>query len=324
MVGDNPSFDHNQPTDGWNQALNDLASLVLYLDEARNVPLMLRPIPATHGQFWMGSNDPGLEDAKSWSDPSPVTQMEIGEPYWMGAFPVTQLQWRCVVEATQGPTGTSELKRSPSHFCGVYRPVEQVSWDDCMAWLRRLNTLPWVQEQLRALERATGHTSLQLQLPTEAHWEWSCRAIPKKASNGTIIYRTGRTEYHAGDGDRALVVCGWFDANADSKTHAVGRLRPSALGLYDLHGNVWEWCVNAWRDSYAELWDRMTPEAMKLLSSPKNARVVRGGSWFGSAMGCRTAFRSVVWPGYRFKGQGFRVCLITVPIENNEGESSLE
>lgn len=112
----------------------------------------------------MGSNDPGLDDARPYTDPSPVTRVEIKESFYMGAFQVTQNQWRSVVDAIRRGDVASELGPKPSEFQGEYRPVEQVSWNDCRAWLGGLSSLPWLEEQLRHLPCNLPGRSLRLQL----------------------------------------------------------------------------------------------------------------------------------------------------------------
>jgi formylglycine-generating enzyme required for sulfatase activity len=250
--------------------------------------------------------------------------VEIAERFFMGAFQVTQEQWRCVVESIQRTGATTDLDLKPSDFQGEYRPVEQVSWDDCQAWLAAINAFPWVQQQLQQLHSAERGPNLQLQLPTEAHWEWACRAVPGETAVGNNPYRTGRTEYHAGDGERALRECGWFNQNSGGTTHAVGRLRPNALGLYDMHGNVWEWCSDPWLNSYDSHWNGVVAEAMHHGSENRDVRVVRGGSWNGSARWCRSAYRLWRRPDNRFRLQGLRVCLFSGPIRNSDGEPGPE
>ena len=149
-------------------------------------------------------------------------------------------------------------------------------------------------------------------LPTEAHWEYACRA-------GT------RTDYYTGDGEAALREAGWFDGNSEGSTHPVGKLAPNDFGLYDMHGNVWEWCLDRWDESaYRRRWDGITAEdtfALNEKHGDQNEannnwgenRVLRGGSWIYTADWCRAAYRDRYRAGNSFWNFGFRVCLVRSP-----------
>src|SRR5262249_9745907 len=138
--------------------------------------------------------------------------------FYLGIYPVTQAQWDAVMAS------------NPSHFKGPDRPVESVPWDDCEAFCRKLTEL-------------TGHLC---RLPTEAEWEYACRA-------GTT------TAYSFGDKAK-LGEHGWYEANSGGQTQPVGKQKPNAWGLYDMHGNVWEWCQDWYAaDSYAKTPDEAPP-----------------------------------------------------------------
>jgi eukaryotic-like serine/threonine-protein kinase len=131
-----------------------------------------------------------------------------------------------VYEVTQGEY-ERVMGTNPSHFKGDPRlPVETVSWQDAMTFCERLSALP--------AERSAGRV---YRLPTEAEWEYACRA------GSTTIYSFGDSEGSLGD-------YAWYDSNSGSKTHPVGQKRPNAWGLYDMHGNVWEWCSDWYDGSY--------------------------------------------------------------------------
>ena len=156
------------------------------------------------------------------------------------------------------------MGENPSKFKGANNPVEMVSWDDAVAFCVKLSAL-------RA-EVAAGHV---YRLPTEKEWEYACRA-------GTT------TEYSFGDDAKDLDDYAWFDDNSDGTSHAVGEKLPNGWGLYDMHGNVWEWCED-------------------LVGS---FRGLRGGSWLDGATLCRSASRGTVVPAYRSNGNGgFRLAL---------------
>ncbi len=211
------------------------------------------------GWFLMG----GPGDAEK-----PVHKVTITRGYWMGVSPVTQAQWAWVMGSGN----------RPSHFQGDDRPVEQVSWDEAQVFLARMKEL----------------TGKPVRLPTEAEWEYACRA-------GTT------TDYHSGNGENLLQEVAWFDHNSDEETHPVGQKKPNEWGLYDMHGNVWEWCQDLHDD---QAYSKRGPGNV---SDPVNvhagaARVLRGGSWGDSNDDCRAASRGWDLPDARNDNYGFRVC----------------
>jgi formylglycine-generating enzyme required for sulfatase activity len=225
------------------------------------------------GHFQMGS--PAGEAGRS-NDEGPQTEVTIRRGFWLGQFPMTQEEWAAVADASIG------LKPEPSFFRGNRRPVEQVSWNDCEQWLQVLNTIEQARNRL-------PHGFLY-RLPTEAEWEFACRA-------GTS------TRFYFGDGDAPLGDHAWYSGNSRSQTHPVGEKKPNAWEFYDLHGNVWEWCA----DRYGPLSGGHVIDPKGPSSGPN--RVFRGGSWGMAASRCRSAYR--VWnaPGYRDYTVGFRVAL---------------
>jgi formylglycine-generating enzyme required for sulfatase activity len=125
------------------------------------------------------------------------------------------------------------------------------------------------------------------------------------------------TEYHAGDGPTALERCGWYAGNSNGKTHRVGEKIPNALGLYDMHGNVWEWCRDAWVNDYAHLVNGMHVDQMVRSSEQlggNRQRAARGGGWNNSARWCRAAVPLWGTPDIRLRDQGFRAGLFPGPI----------
>jgi formylglycine-generating enzyme required for sulfatase activity len=220
--------------------------------------LDLQMMPIRPGTFALGSE-------KGNSIERPVTQVTITGPYWLGRNEVTQSQFEAI------------MKRNPATFKGKDRPVEQVSWDDAMEFCRKLTER----------ERAAGSlpAGYAYTLPTEAQWEYACRA--------------GTTADHAG----SLEDMGWYDANSAKQTHPVGEKQPNAWGLCDMHGNVWEWCRD-WYGSYpgGSVQDYTGPAS-------GTTRVFRGGSWNGGAALCRSAFRNSGKPDLRNNRLGFRIAL---------------
>ena len=245
-----------------------------------DLKLELVPIPA--GRFAMGSTNGD-------SDERPVTQVELTRPFWLGKTEVTQAQW----EAVMGD--------NPATFKGANLPVESVSYDDALAFCRKLT----------ARERAAKRLpeGYEYTLPTEAQWEYACRA----GTTGDYSFGNSADELsrYGNYCDRSNTNdFDWKDRSHDDgydKTAPVGSYRPNAWGLYDMHGNVWEWCLD-WKGDYAggTVRDPVGP------SSGAN-RVLRGGSWFDSAGRCRSANRGNNGPGGRSDNLGFRLALSSVP-----------
>ncbi len=166
---------------------------------------------------------------------------------------------------------------NPSHFQGEDRPVENVSWDDAQEFCKKIRAL----------------TGRHARLPTEAEWEHACRA------------GTGG-DYWCGNDEAALKKAAWYDANSGKQTHPVGKLAPNKWGLYDVLGNVWEWCEDAYEaDSYKKL----PANDPVCKGSGQTYRVLRGGSWNNHATYCRCASRDSSTPDLRNLGLGFRLVL---------------
>ncbi len=197
------------------------------------------------------------------SDETPQHQITISRPYYMQTTEVTQGQWKKV------------MGNNPSHFssCGDDCPVEYVSWDDVQGFIKKLNSMEGTDKY---------------RLPTEAQWEYAARA-------GTT------TRFHAGVSNDDLSRAGWLKANSGSKTHQVGQMTSNSWGLYDMHGNVYEW-VQDWFHLYSA--DRLTDPAGP---SSGSKRVRRGGSWNSIARYCRSANRDYFGPGQRSGLLGFRL-----------------
>ena len=215
-------------------------------------------IPA--GTFRIGSKQ-GDDDER------PVHEVRLTQPFYLGVTEVTNAQWKAV------------MGEVPSHWQDDDRPVERVSWNDAVAFCRKLSALP--------AERAAGR---EYRLPTEAEWEYACRAGSK-------------TAYSFGDDEWSLGEHGWFDGNSDGQTHPVARKKPNAWGLHDMHGNVWEWCS----DWYGEYPAGATTDPAGPAGG--SSRVFRGGCWLSTAGGCRSACRVRCVPGSRASDLGFRLAL---------------
>ncbi|MCP5518556.1 MAG: formylglycine-generating enzyme family protein [Verrucomicrobiales bacterium] len=234
------------------------------------VSFRLRWIPP--GSFQMGSP----EDEKGrYEDESPRHLVTISRGFWLGETPCTQAQWKAV------------MGDEPSNFRGEQRPVESVTWDDCVAFCERLG------------ERVPG---LPFRLPTEAEWEYACRAGTGSAFNDGSDCTEPRGE------DPALKQLGWYGKNSAGETHPVGGKEPNGWGLYDLHGNVWEWCADRaeWTGSEV-VTEGYVDGAVDPMSWKGARRVVRGGSIWYFARSCRSAYRFALVPGNRDRSRGFRL-----------------
>jgi len=221
-------------------------------------------VPA--GTFMMGS----LPDEPGRGDDERQHSVTLTKPFYMAVTEVTQSQWRRI------------MGNSPSHFrdCGADCPVEFVSWNDCQQFVQRLNL------------REGDNT---YRLPTEAEWEYACRAGSKTAfANG------GVTETSCGH-DANLDLLGWYCGNSGKEPHPVGQRKPNAFGLYDMHGNVWEWCQD-WYGPYPS-GDASDPTG----PSSGSYRVLRGGGWHEDVEGCRSAIRVGRPPDSRAGTLGFRL-----------------
>lgn len=215
------------------------------------------------GSFLMGS--PDCEAGRF--DDEAQHRVTLTRGFWMGKYPVTQRQWEAVMGVT------------PSRFkdAGPDAPVETVNWDDCKAFVRKLHKKLAARGDVRSLDGGT------FSLPTEAEWEYACRA--------------GAVGPYAGNLDDMA----WYCENSGSTTHPVGQKRPNAWGLHDMHGNVWEWCQSGY-GSYplGSVTDPAGP------GSGSN-RVRRGGGWNDYARYCRSAVRFSFAPGDRFFNLGLRL-----------------
>jgi formylglycine-generating enzyme required for sulfatase activity len=210
------------------------------------------------GEFDMGSpeTERGLESDR---DESPIHRVGITRPFYLGRHEVTQEAWEKLMGA------------NPSQFKGARHPVESVSWDDAQRFLKKLNAL--TPDPLPGGEGAKARG--QFRLPTEAQWEYACRA------------GTGMPYHFGADVEKVMKDFAWFEWNSEGKTHPVGEKKPNAWGLHDMHGNVWEWCADAYDFKYytnSPKDDPAGPAGGKL-------RAIRGGAWYNGPGSCRAANR---------------------------------
>ena len=207
------------------------------------------------GTFTMG-NDADVE-AK------PAHQVTLSS-FSIGKYEVTQEEWEAV------------MGNNPSNIKGAKRPVENVNWNDCRQFIRKLRSL----------------TGKNFRMLTEAEWEYAARGGNK--SRGYNY-----------SGSNILDDVGWYDGNSSKTTHDVGLLDPNELGLYDMSGNVWEWCADWYGGSY-ESGAQRNPAG----PSSGSCRVIRGGGWLINARYCRSSYRYYSAPGNRNDDLGLRLVLI--------------
>ncbi len=241
------------------------------MDRQLSADLRKRLVLIPAGVFVMGSptseKDRGLDEG-------PATEVRFAKAFWMGKFEVTQAEYERLMGA------------NPSQFTGdTNRPVEKVNWHEAMEYCARLTR--------HAMATGNLPDGYVYRLPTEAEWEYACRA-------GT----TTRLSY-GDDPEYALLESyAWFNGNAGSTTHPVGEKKPNPWGLHDMHGNVWEWCFDRSNGS-------LPGGAVANFSGPTEGslRVARGGSWLYDGKFCRSANRDDYGPSNRCSDIGFRVVL---------------
>jgi formylglycine-generating enzyme required for sulfatase activity len=213
-------------------------------------------------------------------------EVTLTQDYYLGAFEVTQAQYKKVMgENPSDFQGNNAVERHPETGRVVREldtsnhPVEQVSWEDAVKFCGKLSDLPE--------EKKAGR---EYRLPTEAEWEYACRAGSKSA-------------YSFGESSKSLGDHAWFGGNSKNKTHPVGEKNSNAWVLYDMHGNVSEWCGD-WYGEYPK-------SAVSDPVGPKEGsiRVIRGGGWGSVAADCRSASRDGFVPSFQNISDGFRVAL---------------
>jgi uncharacterized protein (TIGR02996 family) len=227
---------------------------------AKKVTLDLVLIPP--GSFWMGSPN---NEAHRFGDEGPRHRVTLTKAFWLGVHPVTRAQWR----AATGRQGPNRIKRKD-------HPVNNVSWHAC-------------QQMCASLGALTGQV---FRLPTEAEWEYACRAATT-------------TTFHSGDDLESLDRAAWYKRTSSDQTHPVGQKEPNAWGLFDMHGNILEWCQDgdrAYKDS--SVTDPVCTDTRR--------PVTRGGAFASTHQACRCAFRYQRRPDEQDRITGCRVVLQVV------------
>ena len=228
--------------------------------------VLLEMVAIPGGTFWMGS-----PDGEGLNDERPYHQVTIA-PFWMGKFVVTQAQYEAVIGG------------NPSRFKGANQPVERFSWNDAVEFCQKLS----------------AKANRQFRLPSEAEREYACRA-----GTTTPFYFGETISANQANYNGASYGAG-KKGEYRQKTTDVGSFSPNAFGLYDMHGNVWEWCLDHWHDSYE---GAPTDGSAWIDQDPKDAakRLVRGGSWDDFPVICRSASRINGIPREAYINIGFRV-----------------
>ena len=214
-----------------------------------------------------GTFQMGSNDKEAQNDEKPVHRVTLSD-FSIGATEVTQAQWKAVMG----------YDNNPSYYKGDDLPVEQVSWDDIQDFLMKINSF----------------SKTQYRLPTEAEWEYAARG--GNASKG-----------HKYSGSNNIDEVAWYDNNSNRKTHTVGSKKANELGIYDMSGNVWEWCSDFYDENYYKNSPAQNPKG----AAKSESRSLRGGSWGYSVSYCRVSVRDRVNPNVRFNFNGFRVVWVS-------------
>ena len=254
-------------------------------DLGDNVILEMVSIPG--GKFLMGTEDEEIErlvEKFNWNGfrkEKPQHEVTV-QPFFMGKYPITQAQWKAIASLTKI---NRDLQADPSNFQGYDRPVEAVSWEDAVEFCQRLS-------------KATGK---EYRLPTEAEWEYACRAgtttpfyFGETITGELANYRASNTYANEPQGEYRR------------QTTPVGNFPPNPFGLYDMHGQVWEWCEDDWHDNYQSL----PMDGSAWLSRTSSKKVIRGGSWVYSPHLCRSAYRGLSTRDVRSNSIGVRVVCV--------------
>jgi formylglycine-generating enzyme required for sulfatase activity len=261
---------------GWQQQTEHITVSGYKQELAKDIAITMVQVPA--GSFQMGSPD---TEADRRGNEGPQHRVQL-QSFFIGQTPVTQVQWQVVAG---WPKQQLELEPQPSRFQGANRPVERVSWHEAVEFCRRLS----------------ARTGRDYGLPSEAQWEYACRA------GSTTPFAFGETL------TPELANYDWTETYASGpkgvsrqQTTEVGSFPANAWGLHDMHGNVWEWCLDPWHDSYTGA----PADGSVWTAGGGKSRLLRGGSWVNIPRYCRSACRSINLPDNRYNVIGFRVCCL--------------
>ena len=234
--------------------------------------IVLEMVYIPGGSFQMGSSE-NSED--SWEQPVPQVHQVTVQPFYLSKYPITQAQWETV------------MGNSPSLFKGAKRPVEHVSWDQAVEFCQKLS-------------EKTGKT---YRLPAEAEWEYACRAGTTTPFYFGDTITPDLVNYN-GNHPYGSAPKGFYR----EQTTDVGSFPPNPFGLYDMHGNIWEWCSDKWHSNYSDA----PTDGSSWETGTDNNRVQRGGAWYSNAFCCRSAYRFYGSVDYRLGNRGCRVAVASV------------
>ena len=266
----------------------------------RDIYIGMHFVYVKSGTFKMGATSEQLDTSVNHSSPrsdETAHDVTLTKDYYMATTEVTQAQWEKVMGSNP----------SYANYCKEC-PVEYVSWDNVQEFLKKVNA---------ELLKKNPNEKRRYRLPTEAEWEYAARGGHK----ARVTSGAGATRYAGGHykeylpTDKIILRIGdvaWYSSNSSGKTQPVGQKKPNELGLYDMSGNVWEWCSDWYSASYYK--SSSTASNSYTVTDPKGPsdgsyRVARGGGWYHDPIWCRVAFRGYAIPGSRNNSVGFRLCL---------------
>ena len=264
-----PGNEKNPPSTFMFPGIND--KMHFFNISPESTPVTFVKIPG--GTFQMGDDHVNFMEN---TPPMPVHTVTVSD-FEIGAYEITQGQYKAVIGS------------NPSYFTGDDRlPVEKVNWWDAIKYCNTLSTKAGLHPCYNESSGVCDFSKNGFRLPTEAEWEYACKA------GSTTIFDL---KNFLSD----IPLLGWYESNSSLKTHPVGQKTPNAFGIYDMHGNVWEWC-NDWYESY-------TSDSQSNPTGPSTgeAKVPRGGSWENYAITCRPALRGWTYPWSRYNFIGFRI-----------------
>ncbi len=293
------------------------------VDYTNTIGMKFRLIPP--GEFIMGSTSAEVEEAltfisldKHWQEciqsEAPQHTVILTRPIYLGAHEVTQADYEKVLERNPSSYSATGVEKKRSEMVvgmdTANHSVEGVKWNDAAEFCAKLSQL----ENFKPFYFSTSETVTSLEgtgyrLPTEAEWEFACRA-------GTV------TKYWIGNRDEDLTQTDWFGMNSGDRPHAVGQLKGNPFGLYDVHGNVWEWVQDWWEPRYYSQFQdapAFNPNGPSLTGSQ---RAIRGGLFSVDAHGCRSSFRLALPPKHARGYLGFRVSLMVDAVKAAIAETS--
>lgn len=285
-----------------------------YIDRGIDQHINLEMIKIPAGIFWMGSPE---TDKNGKENERPQHKVSV-PAFYLGKYEVTQEQWRAV--AAWEPVGRDLPAAPSSNSQGGNYPVDSVSWLDAVEFCNRLS-------------KSTGR---KYRLPSEAEWEYACRAVQPVENFEELTLELWNqkylTHFYFGNEDNKLGEYAWYGNNCGDKpidtiaiwqarpdwekywetlfknnchTHSVGKKKPNNFGLFDMYGNVWEWCEDDWNSTYQDVPN--DGSTYRKTSNVNSLKVLRGGSWFDNPMSCRSAIRHYFAQNHKDKGFGFRV-----------------